>query len=85
MDDRTTSSAIKEPIANLALSNVVRASVGALVKTLANELAPQKIRVNNLVPGRIDTDRVRELDEGRAAASGIALDEQLRRQNRGQM
>ena len=75
----TTSSAIKEPIANLALSNVVRASVGALVKTLANELAQQRIRVNNLVPGRIDTDRVRELDEGRAAASGIALDEQRKR------
>ena len=47
----TTSSAIKEPIANLALSNVVRASVSALVKTLSNELAPQRIRVNNLVPG----------------------------------
>ncbi len=74
-----TSSAVKEPIANLALSNVVRASVAALVKTLANELAPQGIRVNNLVPGRIDTDRVRELDEGRAKASGIALDEQRRR------
>jgi 3-oxoacyl-[acyl-carrier protein] reductase len=74
-----TSSAVKEPIANLALSNVVRTSVAALVKTLANELAPQRIRVNNLVPGRIDTDRVRELDEGRAQAAGIPLDEQRRR------
>jgi 3-oxoacyl-[acyl-carrier protein] reductase len=75
----TTSSAVLEPIPNLALSNVVRASVAALVKTLSNELAPQRIRVNNLVPGRIDTDRVRELDEGRASASGIALEEQRRR------
>ncbi len=75
----TTSSAVKEPIGNLALSNVVRASVAALVKTLANELAPQRIRVNNLVPGRIDTDRVRELDEGRAQATGIPLEEQRRR------
>ncbi|HTU99917.1 MAG TPA: SDR family oxidoreductase, partial [Luteitalea sp.] len=75
----TTSSAIKEPIANLALSNVVRAGVGALVKTLSNELAPQRIRVNNLIPGRIDTDRVKELDEGRAKASGIDLGEQRRR------
>ncbi|WP_396624252.1 SDR family oxidoreductase [Luteitalea sp.] len=75
----TTSSAVLEPIPNLALSNVVRASVAALVKTLSNELAPQKIRVNNLVPGRIDTDRVRELDEGRAKASNIDLPEQRRR------
>jgi len=75
----TTSSAIKEPIANLALSNVVRASVSALVKTLSNELAPQRIRVNNLVPGRIDTDRVRELDEGRAKIASISLEEQRTR------
>ena len=75
----TTSSAIKEPIANLALSNVVRASVSALVKTLSNELAPQRIRVNNLVPGRIDTDRVRELDEGRARTANISLEEQRTR------
>ncbi len=75
----TTSSAVLEPIPNLALSNVVRASVAALVKTLSNELAGQKIRVNNLVPGRIDTDRVRELDEGRAHATNVTLDEQRRR------
>ncbi len=75
----TTSSAVKEPIGNLALSNVVRASVAALVKTLANELAPQHIRVNNLVPGRIDTDRLRELDQARAQSSGIPADEQRRR------
>lgn len=74
-----TSSAVLEPIPNLALSNVVRASVAALVKTLANELAAQNIRVNNLVPGRIDTDRVRELDEGRAKASDITVDEQRTR------
>ena len=75
----TTSSAVLEPIPNLALSNVVRASVAALVKTLSNELAGQNIRVNNLVPGRIDTDRVRELDEGRAKTSSITLEEQRAR------
>lgn len=58
----STSSAVKEPIANLALSNVVRSSVTALSKTLANELAGDRVRVNHLMPGRIDTDRVRELD-----------------------
>ena len=74
-----TSSSVKEPIANLALSNVLRASVAALAKTLAIELAPSRIRVNNLIPGRIDTDRVRQLDEINAKRAGIAADEQHRR------
>ncbi|HET9371419.1 MAG TPA: SDR family oxidoreductase [Vicinamibacterales bacterium] len=65
----STSSAVREPIANLALSNAVRASVAALSKTLANELAGDRIRVNHLMPGRIDTDRVRELDATKAKAA----------------
>jgi 3-oxoacyl-[acyl-carrier protein] reductase len=48
--------------------------VGALSKTLANELAADNIRVNHLMPGRIDTDRVRELDEIRAKATGASAD-----------
>jgi 3-oxoacyl-[acyl-carrier protein] reductase len=75
----STSSSVKEPIANLALSNVLRAGVAALAKTLSNELAPQGIRVNHLMPGRIDTDRVRQLDEARARQAGIEVDEQRRR------
>lgn len=71
----STSSAVKEPVPNLALSNVVRTSAGALSKTLANELAADKIRVNNLVPGRIDTDRVRELDTIRGNALGKSADD----------
>jgi 3-oxoacyl-[acyl-carrier protein] reductase len=75
----STSSSVKEPIANLALSNVMRASVGALAKTLANELAPQNIRVNHLLPGRIDTDRVRQLDANRSQQAGISVEEQRAR------
>jgi 3-oxoacyl-[acyl-carrier protein] reductase len=71
-----TSSSVKEPIANLALSNVLRSSVSALSKTLANELASARIRVNHLLPGRIDTDRVRELDEGRARQTNSTAAEQ---------
>jgi 3-oxoacyl-[acyl-carrier protein] reductase len=74
-----TSSSVKEPISNLALSNVLRASVSALAKTLAIELAPSKIRVNNLIPGRIDTDRVRQLDEISGKRAGISADEQRQR------
>jgi 3-oxoacyl-[acyl-carrier protein] reductase len=75
----STSSAVKEPIANLALSNVMRASVGALAKTLSNELAAQNIRVNHLLPGRIDTDRVRQLDTARSKQAGISVEEQRSR------
>jgi 3-oxoacyl-[acyl-carrier protein] reductase len=52
----------------------VRTSVGALSKTLSNELAADGIRVNHLMPGRIDTDRVRELDTIRAKATGGTAD-----------
>ncbi len=72
----STSSAVKEPIPNLALSNIVRSSVSALAKTLANELAPQRIRVNHLLPGRIDTDRIRELDGIKAKQTGTSAEEQ---------
>jgi 3-oxoacyl-[acyl-carrier protein] reductase len=68
-----TSSSVKEPIANLALSNVLRASVSALAKTLSLELASSRIRVNQLIPGRIETDRVRWLDEVNAKKNNITV------------
>lgn len=70
----STSSSVKEPIPNLALSNVLRASVSALAKTLALELAPSHIRVNQLIPGRIETDRLRQLDEINAKRAGVSVD-----------
>jgi 3-oxoacyl-[acyl-carrier protein] reductase len=74
-----TSSSVKEPIANLALSNILRASVAALSKTLSNELVGQKIRVNHLIPGRIATDRLRELDEANSERAGISVEEQQKK------
>lgn len=68
----STSSSVKEPIPNLGLSTVLRASVSALAKTLALELAASKIRVNQIVPGRLDTDRVRHLDEVNAKKQGTS-------------
>ncbi len=74
-----TSSAVKEPIANLSLSTVVRTSVAALSKTLALELASQNIRVNQLIPGRMHTDRVEEIDIENSRRAGISKDEQRKR------
>lgn len=71
----STSSSVKEPISNLGLSTVLRASVSALAKTLALELAGSNIRVNQIVPGRIDTDRVRHLDEVNAKKQNITADQ----------
>jgi 3-oxoacyl-[acyl-carrier protein] reductase len=74
-----TSSAVKEPIPTLGLSTVLRAAVSAMSKALALELAPDHIRVNQIIPGRIDTDRVRELDEIGAKKAGISPTEQKTR------
>ncbi|HLH44541.1 MAG TPA: SDR family oxidoreductase [Bryobacteraceae bacterium] len=74
-----TSSAVKEPIPNISLSTVMRASVSSLAKALALELAPKKIRVNQLIPGRIRTDRVEEIDEENARRAGISIEEQRQR------
>lgn len=68
-----TSSSVQEPLERMALSNVMRAGVANLVKTLANELAPQNIRVNNLIPGRIDTERVAQLDASTAERLGLSV------------
>jgi len=56
-----TSSSVREPIENLALSNAVRPGVIGWAKTLARELGPKGITVNSIAPGRIDTERVREV------------------------
>jgi 3-oxoacyl-[acyl-carrier protein] reductase len=71
----STSSSVKEPIPNLGLSTVLRASVSALAKTLSLELAAQGIRVNQIIPGRIDTDRVRHLDGINAQKQGTSVEE----------
>jgi 3-oxoacyl-[acyl-carrier protein] reductase len=56
------SSSVKAPIPGLAISNGLRPGLAMLAKTLADELGPRGIRVNGLLPGRIATDRVAELD-----------------------
>jgi 3-oxoacyl-[acyl-carrier protein] reductase len=56
-----TSSTVKEPVDNLALSNTVRPGVVGWSKTLARELGPKGITVNCIAPGRIDTQRLKEV------------------------
>lgn len=68
------SSGVVQPIPNLALSNGVRGAMAGWSKTLAEEVAPHGITVNMVLPGRIATDRVAELDGNRAAKSGTTLD-----------
>ena len=69
------SSSIKQPIPNLALSNALRAGVWGIAKTLSRELAPQGILVNVIAPGRIDTERIAELDQANAQKNGRSVEE----------
>lgn len=68
-----TSSSVKEPIAPLAMSNIFRAGVAALAKTLASDWAVDGIRVNQLIPGRIATERLDELDKYVADLRGTTV------------
>jgi 3-oxoacyl-[acyl-carrier protein] reductase len=70
----TTSGAIA-PIKNLAISNTLRAALLAWSKTLAAEVANEGITVNVIMPGRVATDRLRQLDEARAKREGISYEE----------
>ncbi len=70
-----TSCSVKEPIDFLLLSNVMRSGVTSLAKSLSQQLAPENIRVNNLMPGRIDTDRVQSLDAMNAEAKDLPAEE----------
>jgi 3-oxoacyl-[acyl-carrier protein] reductase len=65
-----TSITTKQPVADLVLSNAVRAAVVGLVKSLANEFGKDGILVNNVGPGFTATDRLRELAKARSSASG---------------
>ena len=65
-----TSITTKQPVADLVLSNAVRAAVVGLVKSLANEFGKDGILVNNVGPGYTATDRLKELAKSRSAALG---------------
>ena len=62
------STSVRQPVGNLSVSNGLRPGLAMVAKTLADELGPRGVRVNGLLPGRVGTDRVAELD----AATGDA-------------
>ncbi|GAA5119587.1 SDR family oxidoreductase [Alloalcanivorax gelatiniphagus] len=56
------SSSVRAPLPEMAISNGLRPGLAMVAKTLADELGPRGVRVNGLLPGRIATERVAELD-----------------------
>jgi 3-oxoacyl-[acyl-carrier protein] reductase len=70
-----TSTSSKVPISQLSLSGVFRSGVSALAKTLSADWAATGIRVNHLIPGKIATDRLIQLDETMASRLGISFQE----------
>lgn len=69
------SSGVVQPIHNLAMSNTIRSSLVGWSKSLSNEVAAAGITVNMLLPGKILTQRLKQLDENTAKASGKTVEE----------
>lgn len=69
---------VKEPISDLVVSDSLRAAVTVMGKTIATDLAPFGITVNDIAPGPMLTDRLRQIHVARAADAGISIEEQLR-------
>jgi 3-oxoacyl-[acyl-carrier protein] reductase len=69
------SSGVFEPIPNLALSNTLRGALVGWNKTLSSELASYGVTANMILPGRIHTDRIDELDGANAKRQGKSLEE----------
>jgi 3-oxoacyl-[acyl-carrier protein] reductase len=75
-----TSMSVKQPIANLVLSNSIRAATVGLTKSLALELGQDGIRFNSILPGWTETERVHELMAFRAEKNGTTVAQEIARQ-----
>jgi 3-oxoacyl-[acyl-carrier protein] reductase len=71
----STSSGVVAPIPNLGISNTLRSALVGWSKTLATEVAADRVTVNIVIPGRIATGRIRQLDEARANREGKSVEE----------
>jgi 3-oxoacyl-[acyl-carrier protein] reductase len=77
------STSVKQPIPGLGVSNTIRAAVANWAKTMAGELAPFGITVNNVLPGMTSTDRLQEIIDGNAekqSTTSDAVSEQMIRE-----
>jgi len=70
---------VTEPMTDLVVSDAVRAGVTVMAKTIASDLAPFGITVNNIAPGPIMTDRLIAIHAARAKSLGITVEEQFKR------
>lgn len=68
------STSVKQPIPGLGVSNTTRGAVASWAKTMAGELAPFGITVNNVLPGMTSTDRLQEIIDANAAKKGTTAD-----------
>ena len=75
-----TSLSVKQPIANLVLSNSIRAATVGLTKSLALELGVDGIRFNSILPGWTETERVHELMASRAKTNGTTVEQEIAKQ-----
>jgi 3-oxoacyl-[acyl-carrier protein] reductase len=69
------STSVKQPLKNLGVSNTIRSAVANWSKTLATEVAPFGITVNNVLPGATNTARIQNILESRMQKTGKSLDE----------
>ncbi|WP_333481994.1 MULTISPECIES: SDR family oxidoreductase [Citricoccus] len=72
-----SSSSVVAPLDNLALSNMGRPALVSVMKTLATEVASDGVTLNAVLPGRIATDRVRQVDESTAQRRGVPAEKVL--------
>lgn len=72
-----TSTSVKAPVDGLCLSNGARAGLTGFIAGISREVASHNVTINNLLPGKFDTDRLRNNTAKKAAANGITLDQEL--------
>lgn len=72
-----SSTSVEAPIPNLALSNMGRPALISLMKTVASEVAAEGVTLNAVLPGRFDTERVREVNRAAAERAGLSTEEVL--------
>lgn len=72
-----TSIAARQPVANLTLSNAIRPAVIGLTKTLSQELGAENIRVNSILPGITNTERITHLNQARAQKNNTSIETEM--------